>query len=172
MSRFDDCFDIVVGNEGGYVNDKADHGGATKFGITESVAKASGYAGEMRNFPISQAKLIYASGYWKPCHCDLIGAPLDLVVFDTAINCGAHAAVKMLQQALGVEADGAWGEETLHAVKTSHLAGAALMMLNIREQFYRKLADRDATQERFLRGWLNRVEALRDYVEGVKGHGA
>lgn len=41
----------VFANEGGYVNDPADPGGATNHGITQEVARKHGYTGDMRDFP-------------------------------------------------------------------------------------------------------------------------
>jgi hypothetical protein len=41
--------DALIEREGGYVNNPADKGGATNFGITEAVARANGYAGPMRD---------------------------------------------------------------------------------------------------------------------------
>lgn len=38
-------------NEGGYVNHPKDPGGATNNGVTERVARAAGYRGDMRSFP-------------------------------------------------------------------------------------------------------------------------
>lgn len=39
--RFDDAFKIVLGFEGGYVNDKDDKGGETNYGITASTLNPS-----------------------------------------------------------------------------------------------------------------------------------
>jgi lysozyme family protein len=43
--------DEVIGREGGYSNHPADRGGATRWGVTEAVARAHGYRGDMRSFP-------------------------------------------------------------------------------------------------------------------------
>lgn len=49
----------LIQREGGYVNDPTDRGGATKYGITEAVARANGFKGNMRDLPLDTAKAIY-----------------------------------------------------------------------------------------------------------------
>lgn len=44
--------DELIKREGGYVNNLADRGGATKYGITEAVARANGFKGNMRDLPL------------------------------------------------------------------------------------------------------------------------
>ncbi len=39
----------LIKREGSYVNNQADRGGATKYGITEAVARENGYKGNMMN---------------------------------------------------------------------------------------------------------------------------
>ena len=46
-----DLIDGVISREGGYADQSADRGGATRWGITEAVARAHGYRGDMRAFP-------------------------------------------------------------------------------------------------------------------------
>ncbi|OUJ77248.1 hypothetical protein BXA17_19190, partial [Acinetobacter baumannii] len=56
--------DELIKREGGYVNNPADRGGATKFGITEAVARENGYKGNMKDLPLEFAKSIYKKQYW------------------------------------------------------------------------------------------------------------
>ena len=44
----DQLIDAVIDREGGYVDHPADKGGPTRFGITQAVARAHGYAEAMR----------------------------------------------------------------------------------------------------------------------------
>ncbi|WP_375250787.1 glycosyl hydrolase 108 family protein, partial [Sphingomonas sp.] len=44
----DELIEAVIDREGDYADRADDRGGATRFGITEAVARANGYAGAMR----------------------------------------------------------------------------------------------------------------------------
>lgn len=59
---------------------------------------------------------IYDSSYWLP-YCPQLPTGLDLCFFDAAVNQGTHQAIRILQVALGVADDGAWGSQTEAAVK-------------------------------------------------------
>ena len=172
MTRFQHALKVVLGHEGGYVNDKADRGGATNFGVTTSTYHA--YLLE-RNRPlkpvaeITQAEVedIY-SNYWRDAHCSYLVEPLDLLVFDSAINHGPNRAIKLLQRALGVDEDGICGRNTLAALHEEVVAvgveSVCQQYLNEREAFYDRIIERDPTQAKFARGWGNRVEHLREMV--------
>jgi lysozyme family protein len=113
MSKFDEAFGIILAQEGGYSDDANDPGGKTRYGITEAVARANGYAGDMRNLPIDLSGKIYRADYWDACSCDNLPWPLSLYVFDSAVNQGAGAAIRMLQRALDTTQDGNIGAQTL-----------------------------------------------------------
>ncbi len=44
--------DELIKREGGYVNNPADRGGATKYGITQAVARENGWNGNMKDLPL------------------------------------------------------------------------------------------------------------------------
>ncbi|PAM44525.1 hypothetical protein CEJ64_20235, partial [Acinetobacter baumannii] len=56
--------DELLKREGGDVNNPADRGGATKYGITQAVARTSGFKGNMKDLPLEVAKAIYRKNYW------------------------------------------------------------------------------------------------------------
>jgi len=105
----------LLGNEGGFVDHPSDPGGATNFGITERVARAHGYMGDMRDLPLSMAIGIYRSDYWAPIKADQLPEELRFHVFDAAVNSGPVQAVKWLQRSAGVAEDGVIGPRTLSA---------------------------------------------------------
>ncbi|NEU35504.1 hypothetical protein GN156_33150, partial [bacterium LRH843] len=85
---------------GGYVNNPADRGGPTKYGITESVARANGFKGNMKELPLDLAKAIYKKQYWTaPCF-DLVNSISSTIaeeLLDTGVNCGTGFAKPLLQ---------------------------------------------------------------------------
>lgn len=60
----DDVINSVIGKEGGYVNNPADRGGPTNWGITQMTARAHGFTGDMRTMTRDQAVAIYEADYW------------------------------------------------------------------------------------------------------------
>lgn len=125
---FPRALEVVLKLEGGYSDDPRDSGGKTQYGITEKVARAFGYSGEMRNLTKQTAAEIYKQGYWLNCKCDQLPYPLSLYVFDCAVNQGSDAAKKLLQAALNVKQDGLIGSVTLAAARKSGSETAALFM--------------------------------------------
>ena len=60
----DELIEDVIEREGGYVDHPADRGGPTRGGITEAVARRSGYLDDMRMLPACDAAAIYKRLYW------------------------------------------------------------------------------------------------------------
>lgn len=125
---FPRALEVVLKLEGGYSDDPRDSGGKTQYGITEKVARAFGYSGDMRELTKQTAAEIYKQGYWLNCKCDQLPYPLSLYVFDCAVNQGSDAAKKLLQAALNVKQDGLIGSVTLAAARKSGSETAALFM--------------------------------------------
>src|SRR5215207_7050502 len=99
----DELIDELIEREGGYVNHAADKGGPTRFGITEAVARAHGYAGAMAELPRDEAASIYKRLYWlRPRFGEVaLRSPrLAAELFDTGANMGPAVATTFLQRAL------------------------------------------------------------------------
>jgi len=103
VTAFDLAFNKLLGIEGGYSNIPADRGGKTRYGITEAVARANGYAGDMSNLPIPIAQRIYREKYWDPLLLDqvaLMSYSIADKTFDIGVNMGPSVAVRGFQTAL------------------------------------------------------------------------
>jgi lysozyme family protein len=155
---FDDAFKLVVHHEGGYVNHPNDPGGATRFGVTERVARANGYTGDMREFPLGKAREIYKKLYWDSVRAEELPPAVRFDIFDGAVNSGVSQASKWLQRALGVRDDGVIGPATVAASKTVPGPVLAARYNAARLQFMTDLPNWPS----FGRGWARRIaENLR-----------
>jgi len=170
----------LINREGGYVNNPADRGGATKYGITEAVARNNGYKGSMKDLPIDTAKSIYKKQYWISPRFDqvnIINTAVAEELLDTGVNCGVAFAKPLLQRALNLlnnqgkagwpdlELDGIYGPATLNALKTylskrgKEGEHVLLKVLNtLQGSRYIEICERNPSQEQFFFGWIsNRV---------------
>jgi len=152
MNSFADAFAAVIGNEGGYSNNPSDPGGETMFGITQAVARAWGYQGDMRMLPLSTAQAIAKVKYWDAYQCDQFDARIGFNVFDAAYN-GGHPA-QWLQAAARVTQDGVIGAITVAAVRALDPMTIIARFNSSRISYYTSLTGEWAT---FGRGWMNRL---------------
>ena len=83
---FDEAFHELLGHEGEYVDHPRDPGGATRWGVTERVAREYGYASDMKVFPVETAKAIYRKQYWDAVRAEELPAPLRYPTFDAAVR--------------------------------------------------------------------------------------
>ena len=168
--------DQIIKVEGGYVNDPADSGGETNYGITVRRARSYGYTGAMIDLPRQKAFDIYSDKYWDAVCADQIIELSELIceeVVDTSVNMGPRRASKYLQRALNVlnnrtklypdlVADGRIGRKSISALKMylKYRDESALhKALNcLQGAFYITLAERREKDERFVYGWYkNRI---------------
>lgn len=93
----DQIIEGILGKEGGYVDHPSDKGGPTRWGITQTTARAHGYTGDMRNLPRETAKQILLSDYWTGPRFDQVAALSTLLadeLCDTGVNMGPSVASK------------------------------------------------------------------------------
>jgi lysozyme family protein len=175
----DQLIEGIIEREGGYINHPADRGGPTNWGITQAVARAQGYEGDMRRLPQSTAAAIYLRLYWiSPGFSKIaLKAPkLAAELFDTGINMGTGTATGFLQRALNalnrnardfsdIQVDRQLGPATLTALQSFLRvrgdAGEAVILKAVEAlqgAHYLRLAETRPSQEAFLYGWLaNRI---------------
>jgi len=112
---------FTLGEEGGFVNDSRDPGGATNLGVTlrtwEDWTGRPASVDDIRALTEADVAPLYHARYWNAVKGDDLPSGVDLICFDTAVNCGPRRAVRWLQDAAGVMADGIFGPATLRAVR-------------------------------------------------------
>lgn len=176
---FDSEFQQVVMVEGGYSDHPSDSGGKTQFGITEAVARANGYEGDMRQMPLDTARRIYKAQYWDLLQLDTISAISAKIaheLFDTGVNMGTGKAAMFLQRALSrlnrrgrdypdVAIDGQLGPMSVSALRTfintrgkfDESESVLIELLNAQQGTrYLDLTEQEAQDkdEDFLYGWI------------------
>jgi lysozyme family protein len=146
---FDQAVEIILSKEGGYVNDPKDSGGETNMGIS----KRSYPSVDIKNLTKDQAKRIYYKDFWQKIKADELPPKVRLNVFDFAVNAGIGTAIKTLQNAAGVNADGIIGSQTIKAAQKVSARNYAVARL----RYYTGLAKRRPKDMAFLDGWLIRT---------------
>ncbi len=153
--NFDLALECLARHEGGYSDHPRDPGGKTAWGITVAVARAHGYAGDMRDMPRAVAERIFRVAYWDAVQAERLPDALRFEVFDAAVNSGVRQAVRWLQGAAGVKADGVLGPVTLDAVRHADAHQLARRFAGLRLRFLAGLE----TWPDFGRGWARRIAA-------------
>lgn len=149
MSTFEDAFRLLIGHEGGYVNDRQDPGGETKYGIS----KRSYPREDIRNLTLERARAIYRRDFWDRVGAAALPWPLAFALFDAAVNSGPEMAVKLLQRAAGVTDDGRFGPVTRAAVNAANPAVLAARLTGHRLLYMTRLKNWPAHGK----GWARRL---------------
>lgn len=158
MTR-DDILAFVIVIEGGYVNNPADPGGATKYGVTQRYyddRKArgtvpAGYPDSVADLTTAQASQLYATDQWVQVRGDDLPPLLQLMAVDCAVNQGGPTACLLLQDAAGVTKDGHIGPATLAAIHAVDPVRLLLRFGVARAMRYIK------GNPLFLLGWIRRL---------------
>jgi lysozyme family protein len=141
----DSFIDRLMSREGGFVNHRADRGGATNMGITQKTLSdhlgRQASVDEVQNLDPALAKQIYQQKYMKPFE-GVEDQKLRELLFDTGVHSGTGRAKEFLEnsQAKGLSGDDLFAD-----------------ILDQRRNFLQNLAKNDPSQQVFLKGWMNRL---------------
>ncbi len=165
MADIEKLLPIIVKWEGGYVNDKTDHGGSTNMGITLATWKAVGYdkdndgdidANDVKLLTMEDFKPVLKK-YWDRWQGDNIqNQSLANILVDWVWGSGSWG-IKIPQRMLGLKEDGVVGSKTiaaLNGVDAEKFHGA---LYNARLDFLDNIVLKDPTQSKFSKGWKNRM---------------
>ena len=163
---FDNAFQILIINEGGYSNNPMDSGGKTIYGITQRdypdafAVCADLYKQKLFLLALDYAKRFYKKNFWNDLYKEIPDSSLSFKIFDLSVNRGTVTAIKLLQRTLyyefkkTIKIDGKFGQITLGAIKS----------INNQEMLYEKYIKCNEASYKFLtkfwyygKGWLNRL---------------
>jgi len=160
--------------EGGFVNHPDDKGGPTNMGITQATLS------RWRNKPVSvgdvsnlgdlEARDIYHELYWfRPRLSTLRLDPIVAeMLFDAAVHSGPRRAIKFLQEAIGVRADGAIGPVTRDRAAVFKQPELAAGIMVKRMEYVGRIITKSPSQAVFAAGWMHRLAGLVHKIPLVK----
>jgi lysozyme family protein len=190
---FNRAIPFTLRHEGGLVDDKADKGGITKYGISlvylrDLLAHNSQLLPEfslshasqvnpsvIRNMTKRQAIQIYYDQWWKKYHYGSIKKPsIATKVFDYSVNMGAKPAIKLLKIACRNEAgfpcvaiNGNLDNKSVQYINSLNSAQTKQLLFTFNEvvsDHYRDIAERHPASKKFLLGWLKRANDNKGLV--------
>jgi lysozyme family protein len=171
--------DDIIAREGDYNDHPADKGGPTRWGITEKVARARGYAGDMRALPRDFAVAVYTHDYINAPGFNKVLSVSPVIgeeLIDTGVNMGVSVPGPWLQRILNglnqqaktfpdLVVDGEIGPATIAALRSvldqrgySGQVVIARALNCLQGARYLELTEKRPQNEAFFYGWmLNRV---------------
>lgn len=192
MANVDSLLPYILKFEGGFVNDPADAGGATNKGVTIATWRQVGYDKDGDgDIDVADLKLltnadvrnrVLKPAFWDRWKADRIKSQgVANILVDWVWGSGKHGIV-IPQRLLGVVPDGIVGEKTLAAVNAADPRQLFDAIFEARKKFlhditnqsvarYERKIGRKATEaelkkhtnKRFINGWLNRLEAIKQF---------
>lgn len=145
---FNTAFARTAGLEAGYVNNRNDPGGETKYGIS----KRSYPDEDIKNLTEERAKELYFRDFWSRLDGDKLYDGVAYQLFDFAVNSGIETAVRYFQRALNVADDGHWGPISQDASERISESDQIMRLIAERQEFQTKLS----TWPSFGKGWARR----------------
>lgn len=176
MAKYTPAYQRAAIIEGGYQRLTADRGNynsnrqlvGTNWGIAAPVYEQ--YLGhppttaEMRSMQKSVAVGIFKRKFWDRIKGDQITNQFVAeIFFDGVVNHGVSNGTKLMQECLGVQQDGVLGPITLGKLNAAVPAEIYLKYKLRRLQYYVQIVLWRPSQKVFLRGWMRRILAFRDF---------
>lgn len=158
-SKFDIAIEMILNNEGGYVNNPNDRGGATKFGISKSSYPQL----DIERLTKEDAIKIYRKDFWDKFRLDRI-KDQDILnkVFDMCVLMGKARATLLFESTLiklgfNIPKDGILDDEMIKIINNYN---SGTLLAKYREELKRfvdRIVETNPSQKVFYKGWLNRI---------------
>jgi len=170
MADFLTSLNYCLKNEGKFVNNPSDPGGATNMGVTIGEwSKFKGFpaqVSDIEKLTMQDVIPFYRQTFWKVMDGDNITKQsIATAIFDFCVNQGQYQAIKLAQQTcidLGgsLTADGVMGPKTIYALNTCNTKDFLQKYRDNLVQRYQRLAVKNPDLETFLHGWTNRADKI------------
>ena len=166
MADYKKIVPIIKKYEGGWANDPSDRGGCTMSGVTIATFRA--YFGkqktcaDLKKLTDAQWDSIFINKYWNKWLGSMIeNQSIANLLVDWYWTSGVYG-IKFPQRILGVKDDGIVGPRTIAAINNYPNQKELFQLLwNRRKKHFEAIARSNPSQKKFLKGWLNRLNAFK-----------
>ena len=170
MAVFEKFSGKLLKEEGGFVDNPNDKGGATKYGITIDTWKTYGYdknkdgridVEDLKIITFSDALAITKKIFWDYFKADKIkNQSVAELIVDWGYNSGQVTVARRIQRILNLAVDGIFGDGTVAAINKAHQSKLFEAIKADRKAFIDFLVRKDPTQKVFYQGWMNRINGF------------
>jgi lysozyme family protein len=173
MVDFSLAFQLMIANEGGYVNDPDDPGGETYKGIArkmyskwdgwttvDMLKRQPGFPSNLdKDAELQQDVLnFYRTVFWDPLKGDQMNnQEVANSIFDFAVNAGLSTSASLAQMVIGAKADGVIGPQSIASLNTfdpEHFLAAFTVAKIAR---YVNIVKKRPTSRKYFYGWVCRA---------------
>jgi lysozyme family protein len=172
MAKVELLAPILFQWEGGYQCDPDDKGNynskgelvGTKYGVSANAYEAHyDIVPEkeiMENLTPEQASFVLLS-YWNNCKADDINSQSIANLFVDWYYMSGPAGIKSAQRVLNLVADSIVGHNTLATINAGDQSEVFSKLWLARMQFFLDICKNNPSQNKFLKGWLNRLNSYK-----------
>lgn len=188
MAEFKKSIIYTLGYEGWdlITDDPSDKGGATRYGISLNFAQETD---DLDTFDLNddsqitkediklltsdKALDIYKEYFWDIARLDDLSSDKKaFIFFDAIVNHGLKNATGLAQKTLidlgfKIKFDKIFGKNTFNALEQADEDEFVKIFLQKRKNFFQAIVNNNPSQNRFIKGWLNRIEKCRRDVENL-----
>jgi len=174
MTDIDKALAYTLVNEGGYSDNPADHGGKTRYGITQATLsrwlQRPASVNEIKTLSKETARAIYQGYYWHPLGCDqLKSQAIATCLFDIGVVRGIsvppkYAQLVCNQHGFNLVVDGQLGPKSMNALDSIDPTKFIIDYAAMVKKGFESIVARNLSQKVFLKGWTNRANRLLTLV--------
>ena len=171
MAEVKDLLPFILKWEGRFVNDPTDKGGATNLGVTLKTWRSVGYDKDGDgDIDVDDLKLltpeevrdrVLKPHYWDRWKADQLKSQKVANILVDWTWCSGKWGVVIPQRILCVPTDGIVGPLTISAANSIDPERFIAQIYDARKEFLRQIVRKDPAQQKFYKGWLNRLSELR-----------
>lgn len=160
-ASFDKALELILKQEGGYVNNKNDAGGETMCGISTRLLASQDIVKtkDVKDLTADQISTLYQDIFWSPNKLSsIVSQRVADMIFGLCVNMGSGRAIKLLQKAVGEFITGEMTAELIDKINNLDESTLIGSYKDAAASFYKALVSKNSKYNVFVRGWLNRIQ--------------